>query len=43
MIVEFTRNVYGLKNTHTTEVNSKTNYPVVDILKEQKIIKREII
>ncbi len=36
MIVEFARNVCGLKNAHTTEVNRKTKYPVVDILEEQK-------
>ncbi len=36
MTVEFARNVCGLKNAHTTEVDPKTKYPVVDILKEQK-------
>jgi len=41
MVVEFARNVCGLKNAHTTEVNSKTKYPVIDILEEQKKILRE--
>lgn len=36
MIVEFARNVCGLKNAHTTEIDSKTKYPVIDVLKEQK-------
>ena len=36
--IEFARNVVGLKNAHTTEVNPKTPYPVIDILPEQKKI-----
>jgi CTP synthase (EC 6.3.4.2) len=42
MVVEFARNVCGLKGAHTTEVNSKTKYPVIDILEEQKIFKRKL-
>lgn len=34
--IEFARNVVGLKNANTTEVNPKTDYPVIDILPEQK-------
>lgn len=34
--VEFARNVLGLKGAHTTEINKKTKYPVIDILQEQK-------
>jgi CTP synthase len=41
MVVEFARNVCGLKNAHTTEVNSKTKYPVIDILEEQKKLIKE--
>jgi CTP synthase len=41
MVVEFARNVCGLKNAHTTEVNSKTKYPVIDVLKEQKKFLKE--
>ncbi len=41
MIVEFARNVCGLKNAHTTEVNPKTKYPVIDILEEQKKLLKE--
>jgi CTP synthase len=35
-VVEYARNVCNLHDAHTTEVNSKTTYPVVDILPEQK-------
>ena len=34
--VEFARDVAGLKGANTTEVNSNTKYPVIDILPEQK-------
>lgn len=33
--VEYARNVLGLKDAHTTEVNSKTPHPIIDILPEQ--------
>jgi len=35
-IVEFARHVAGVKGAHTTEVSSRTAYPVIDILPEQK-------
>ncbi len=35
-VVEFARNVCGLTNAHTTEVNANTPYPVIDILPRQK-------
>jgi CTP synthase len=35
-VIEFTRNVLGLKNAHTTEVSPETPHPVIDILPEQK-------
>ncbi|GBD34476.1 CTP synthase [bacterium HR35] len=41
MVVEFARNVCGLKDAHTTEVNPKTKYPVIDILEEQKKLLKE--
>jgi CTP synthase len=34
--VEFARNVAGLKAAHTVEANPKTQYPVIDIMPEQK-------
>ncbi|MDD5590045.1 MAG: CTP synthase [Candidatus Portnoybacteria bacterium] len=36
MVVEFARNVCGLKAAHTTEINRETANPVVDIMPEQK-------
>ncbi len=37
-VIEFARNVCGLKGAHTTEVDAGTAYPVIDILPEQKKI-----
>ena len=38
-VIEYARNVCGLKNANTTEANPKTSYPVIDILPSQKGIK----
>lgn len=35
-VIEHARNVVGLVNANSTEIDSKTKYPVVDILPEQK-------
>lgn len=35
-VVEFARNVCGMENAHTTEVNKETRYPVIDFLPSQK-------
>ncbi len=35
-IVEYARNACGMKNANTTEVDAKTEYPVIDILASQK-------
>jgi CTP synthase len=40
-VVEFARNVCGLKKANSTEFDPKTPYPVIDILPEQKKIIRE--
>ena len=37
-IIEFARNVCKLKNANSTEINPKTKYPVIDVMKEQKKI-----
>jgi CTP synthase len=37
-VIEFARNVIGLENAHSTEMNPKTPYPVIDIMEEQKNI-----
>ena len=35
-VIEFARNVLGLKDAHTTEVSKNTPYPVIDLMPEQK-------
>ncbi len=37
-VVEFARNVLGLEGAHSTEINHKTRYPVIDLMEEQKSI-----
>ncbi|MGK7388968.1 MAG: CTP synthase [Candidatus Cyclobacteriaceae bacterium M2_1C_046] len=37
-VVEFSRNVIGLKDAASTEVNEKTKHPVIDLMEEQKKI-----
>jgi CTP synthase len=36
MVIEYARNIAKLEDAHTTEINSKTKYPVIDIMLEQK-------
>ena len=35
-VIEFARHVADMKGAHTTEVNSRTKYPVIDLMAEQK-------
>lgn len=35
-VIEYARHELAMKNAHTTEVNTSTRYPVIDILPEQK-------
>lgn len=35
-VVEFARNVLGFKDAHSTEINPKTKYPVIDLMEGQK-------
>ncbi|MBL7924774.1 MAG: CTP synthase [Bacteroidia bacterium] len=37
-VVEFARNVLGLKDAHSSEMNPQTNNPVIDMMAEQKAI-----
>jgi CTP synthase len=37
-VIEFARNVVGLKGAHSTEFNKKTPYPVISLLEEQQKI-----
>jgi len=38
-MVEFARNVLGLKKAHSVEMNPKTKYPIIDLMEDQKNIK----
>ena len=38
-VIEFARNVCGLKNANSTEFNKKTPYPVIDLMESQRAIK----
>ncbi len=40
-VVEFARHVCGLKGAHTTEINPKTKYPVINTMSEQIVNIRE--
>ena len=35
-VVEFARNVLGMKGAHSTEVNPGTDYPVINLMEDQK-------
>ena len=36
-VIEYSRNVLKLKNADSTEMNTNTKYPVIDLMKSQKI------
>ncbi len=40
-VIEFARNVLGLKNAHSTEMEPETKYPVIDFMEEQKKVTRK--
>jgi len=35
-VIEFARNILGFKDAHSTEINPKTNSPVIDLMEQQK-------
>jgi CTP synthase len=37
-VVEFARNILHLEGAHSTEINPKTKYPVIDLMEEQKSV-----
>lgn len=37
-VVEFARNVLGMKDAHSTEINPQTKFPVIDIMTSQKTV-----
>ena len=38
-VIEFARNVLGLKDAHSTEMEASTTFPVINMMEEQKKIK----
>ncbi len=40
-VIEFGRNVLGMKGAHSTEMNPDTDYPVIDMMESQKKIKNK--
>jgi len=38
-VIEFARNVCGMKDANSTEFSAKTKYPVIDLLEDQKVVK----
>lgn len=40
-VVEFARNICGLKGANSTEIDKKTPYPVIDTMPEQKALLKE--
>lgn len=40
-VIEFARNVCGLKGANSTEFDKKTTYPVIDLMESQRAIKRK--
>lgn len=40
-VIEFARNVLGMKDAHSTEMNSKTKFPVIDMMEHQKKITKK--
>ena len=38
MVIEFARDVLGYQDAHSTEMNSNTQHPVIDLMEEQKNI-----
>jgi CTP synthase len=37
-VIEFSRNVLGLKGANTTEIDTQTSAPVIDLMEEQKYV-----
>ncbi len=41
-VIEFARNVLGLKEAHSTEMDPDTPEPVIDLMEEQKKITAKV-
>ena len=40
-VIEFSRNICGLEKANSTEFDSKTPYPVIDLMESQRMVKRK--
>ena len=40
-VIEFSRNICGLKKANSTEFDSKTPYPVIDLMESQRMVKKK--
>lgn len=40
-VIEFARNVLGMEGAHSTEMDPKTEFPVIDMMESQKSIKKK--
>ena len=40
-VIEFSRNVLGMEGAHSTEMEPKTKYPVIDIMDDQKKVTKK--
>lgn len=40
-VIEFARNVLGMKRAHSTEMSKTTKFPVIDLMESQKNIKKK--
>ncbi len=40
-VIEFARNICGLKKANSTEFDSKTPYPVIDLMESQRMVKKK--
>ena len=40
-VIEYSRNVLGLKDANSTEMNEKTSHPVIDLMEDQKSITKK--
>jgi len=40
-VIEFSRNVLGMEDAHSTEMSPETKHPVIDIMKEQKSVTKK--
>ncbi len=40
-VIEYARNVLGMKTAHSTEMDAKTEYPVIDMMEAQKKVRNK--